>query len=85
MSGTRIIRARRLADGTMVEVLDDGAARPLADSTDYARLAAMTDEETEANALADQDNPPLTDQDLARLRRVPGPKRIRRRLRLTDE
>ena len=85
MSEPRITRARRLADGTMVEILGDGTARPLVDSTDYARLAAMTDEEIEANALADEDNPPLSRQDLARLRRPPDPKRIRERLQLTQE
>jgi putative transcriptional regulator len=69
----------------MVEILGDGTTRPLVDTTDYARLAAMSDEEIEANALADEDNPPLTEQGLARLRRVPDPKRIRERLRLTQK
>jgi putative transcriptional regulator len=68
----------------MVEALADGTTRPLADTTDYARLAAMTDEEIEANALAD-DNPSMTEQALARLRRFSDPKQIRRRLRLTGE
>ena len=33
-----------------------------------ARLAAMTDEEIERNAREDPDNPPLTDEELARMR-----------------
>ncbi|MCC6791319.1 MAG: transcriptional regulator [Thermomicrobiales bacterium] len=45
----------------------------------------MTEEEIEANALSDPDNPPLTDAELARMRRVPNPRQIRRRLRLTQE
>ena len=85
MSGTRSTRARRLPDGTMVEIRGDGTTRPLVDTTDYARLAAMTDAEIEANALADEDNPPLSRHDLARLRRPPNPKRIRERLQLTQE
>jgi putative transcriptional regulator len=35
------------------------------DRTDWARLTTMTDEEVEA-AAADPDNPPLTDEQLAR-------------------
>jgi putative transcriptional regulator len=84
VSEARIVRARRLADGTVVEILEDGTERPLSDTTDYGRLAAMTEDEIEANALSDPDNPPLSDADLARLRRVPNPKRIRQRLRLTQ-
>ena len=35
---------------------------------DWAKLDAMTDEEIEAAALSDPDNPPLTDEDFARMR-----------------
>ena len=45
----------------------------------------MTEEEIEANALSDPDNPPLTDEELARMRPVPNPRRIRERLKLTQE
>ena len=44
----------------------------------------MTEEEIEANALSDPDNPPLADEELARMRRLPDPERIRRRLGLTQ-
>jgi hypothetical protein len=37
--------------------------------TDWARLDAMTDEEIEANALSDPDNPPLTEEQLDELER----------------
>jgi putative transcriptional regulator len=53
-------------------------------TTDWARLAAMTDEEAHQNALADPDNPPLTDEQLARMRRVPNPQKIREHLGLTQ-
>lgn len=72
-------------DGGYVQELPDGSTRPLPDRTDDARLAAMTEEEIEANALSDPDNPPLTDEELARMRRVPNPREIRRRLHLTQE
>jgi putative transcriptional regulator len=52
--------------------------------TDWARLKNMTGEEALRNALADPDNPPLTDAEMARMRRVPNPREIRERLGLTQ-
>lgn len=43
--------------------------------TDWERLDRMTEEEICANALSDPDNPPLTDEQLARavrLKDIPG-------------
>ena len=40
------------------------------DAVDWRKLDAMTDDEIEAAARADPDNPPLTDEQLARLRAV---------------
>jgi putative transcriptional regulator len=85
MSESNIVRARRLSDGTVVEELPDGTTRPLPDRTDWARVEAMTEEEIEANALSDPDNPPLTPEELARMRPVPNPRRIRDKLKLTQE
>lgn len=55
------------------------------DGTDWAYLATMTDEEAEANALADPDNPPMTEEQLRAARRMPQVKVIRRALSLTQE
>lgn len=44
----------------------------------------MTEEEIEANALSDPDNPPLTDEELRRMRPTPNPTRIRERLGMTQ-
>jgi putative transcriptional regulator len=87
MSENDIVRVRKLSDGSTVQVMPDGSTRPYVspDRTDWARLEAMTEEEIEANALADPDNPPLTDEELARMRPVPNPRRIRARLKLTQE
>jgi putative transcriptional regulator len=52
--------------------------------TDWARIRAMPGEEALQNALADPDNPPLTDAQLARLRPVPNPQKIRQQLGLTQ-
>ena len=40
------------------------------DAVDWAKLDAMTDEQIEAAARSDPDNPPLTDEQLKRLRPV---------------
>jgi hypothetical protein len=37
---------------------------------DWAKIDGMTDEEIEAAARSDPDNPPLSDEELAQLRRV---------------
>jgi len=55
------------------------------DGTDWNRLAAMTDEEAEANAASDPDNPPLSTEKLSGLRRMPRAAVIRRALKLTQE
>ena len=52
--------------------------------TDWDRVLAMTEEELHQNALDDPDNPPLTDDQLARMRRVPNPREIRENLGLTQ-
>jgi putative transcriptional regulator len=85
MSKKNTIVARRQNDGTLVQVLPDGATRALADKTDWTRLAAMTEEEVEAAALTDPDAQPLTVADSARMKRVPRIKTLRRALRLTQE
>ena len=84
MSESNIVRVRSLPDGSVVQVMPDGSTQPIESRTDWARLEAMTEEEIEANALSDPDNPPLTDEELARMRRVPDPERIRRQLGLTQ-
>jgi len=71
-------------DGSKWYVMPDGSRQPAIDNTDWERLANMTEEEIEANALSDPDNPPLTDEELARMMRVPHPKAIRERMGLTQ-
>jgi hypothetical protein len=58
MSKGDIVNVRRLPDGTVVQVLPNGSTVPYVepDCTDWARLEAMTEEEVEANALADPDS-----------------------------
>lgn len=53
--------------------------------SDWSHLDAMTDEEAEANALADPDNPPMTEEQIRSAPRMPRVKVIRRALGLTQE
>lgn len=43
---------------------------PTMSAEDFARLDAMTEEEIEANAMSDPDNPPFTDEELDRMRAI---------------
>jgi len=52
---------------------------------DWSRADAMSEAETRATALADPDARPLTESDLARMRKVPRVKTLRRALGLTQE
>jgi len=45
--------------------------------TDWARIDAMTEEEIEANALSDPDNPPWTDEELKNARLVMPEDRVK--------
>jgi putative transcriptional regulator len=57
---------------------------PRPGQTDWTRIEALTGEQALQNALADPDNPPLTNEQLARMRRIPDPQEIRQRLGLTQ-
>lgn len=85
MSEEPTIRVRRNTDGKIEEVLPDGSARALPSGTDWDYLARMTEQEIEANALDDPDNPPMTEDELSRMRPVPNPREIRQRLHMTQE
>ena len=85
MNDDKMIRERRLADGSVGQVLPDGTTRPFTQKSDWARVDAMTEQEVEANALPDPDNSPLTPAQLASLQRVPNPREIRDHLQMTQE
>lgn len=85
MKNNATIAVRKRSDGTVVQVLADGTEHPIEDRTDWGRIDAMTEAEIAANAAADPDNPPLTADDLARMRRNPDAKAIRLRLHLSQE
>jgi putative transcriptional regulator len=85
MSKQNTIVAKRLSDGTIVQVLSDGSTKPFEDKTDWARLRAMTYEEVTAAAMADPDARPMTAEQVHTARRVPRTKTLRRALGLTQE
>ena len=75
-----------------IEYDDEGNSTVVTDNpesdqlqTDWARLEAMTDEEIERNAEEDPDAPPLTDEQLARLRLAGSIRAIRRDLGVSQE
>lgn len=53
-------------------------------ATDWTRLGAMTDDETRAAALSDPDAPPLSPEQLGKMRRVSRVKVLRQRLGMTQ-
>ena len=57
----------------------------LDDGNNWGRVLAMTDEEAYRTALADEDSPPLTPEQLARMRRAPNLRLIRRWLGMTQK
>lgn len=80
------LRVRVLSDGSVVQVMPDGTTQPFPeDRMDWARLDAMSEEEIEANALSDPDNPPLTDEELAEMWSPYEAKQMRTRLNMTQE
>jgi putative transcriptional regulator len=77
------VRARRRkSDGKLVRVYPDGREEPFPDPGPLPRL---TEEEINAAALTDPDNPPRTPEREKHLKRVPQVKVMRRALRLTQE
>jgi putative transcriptional regulator len=80
MSKTTIF-ARTRADGTIVEVLEDGTERPFAKTP----MRPMTEEEIAAAADADPDARPMEPEEWERAPKVPRAKTLRRALGLTQE
>ena len=63
----------------------DGSTQPLVGAADWAKLEAMSDQDVEAAALADPDALPLTPERMAKMRRAPRAKAIRRALGLSQD
>jgi putative transcriptional regulator len=58
---------------------------PAAPDDDWSRLDAMTEAEKHAAAVGDPDNPPLTEEDMRRMKETPRARIVRRALGLTQE
>ena len=82
MSEETIIARRRKTDGKLVRVFPDGREEPFPVP---GPLPHLTEEEINAAALTDPDNPPRTPEREKHLKRVPRVKVMRRALGLTQE
>jgi putative transcriptional regulator len=80
MSNTTTI-AKMRPDGSVVVVMADGSERPISTTP----MRPMTPEEVEEAARADPDARPMTAEQLAKARRIPRIKTLRRALGLTQE
>ena len=81
MSNTdTIVRMHR--DGTLHRVMPDGTEVPMPDP---GPLAPQTEAEIHAAAMRDPDARPMTNEEFARMKRVPRAKTLRRALGLTQE
>ena len=74
----------------MVSVVHSPGDPPIKTNTDWAAVAAITDEQIHAAALSDPDAPPLplgSDEEMEKLGfiRIPNVKKLRERLGLTQE
>lgn len=85
MSDAHMVRVRRRPDGQLEETYPDGSTRIHRVETDWSRFDALTEEEIQQHALDDPDNPPHTAEELARMPRIPNPRRLRESLNLTQE
>jgi putative transcriptional regulator len=74
--------AKMHRDGTLHRVMPDGTEVPMPAP---GPLAPMTDAEVHAAAMRDPDARPVTDEEFARMKRVPRAKTLRRALGLTQE
>ena len=80
MTKTTIFADTR-ADGTLIEVVPDPTERPSPDKP----MRPMSEAEVHAATLADPDGQPLTPERLAKVKRVPRDKTLRRAFGLTQE
>ena len=78
---TDTIAKTRRSDGTLVRVLPDGREEVIVKRP----VRAMSDAQIIAAAAADPDAQPSTPEQLARMRRVPPTRRLRRELGLSQE
>lgn len=81
-----IVRGRKLADGSWVQIHEDGSETPLETrKSDWERAIGFSQDDANYNALLDPDNEPfLTEADRAQIEALPEAKRVRHRLGLTQ-
>ncbi len=84
-SSPPVKQSRTSGADTMKKATKRPPPAPEHDEHDWSRLDAMTEAEKHAAAVSDPDNPPLTEEDMRRMKQTPRAKVIRRALGLTQE
>lgn len=84
MSEETTIVVERRRDGTMWQHMPDGSVVRV-ESKSKGHRVPLSEEEIIANALSDPDNPPMTEEQLNRMRRIPHPAKIRAKLGISRE
>jgi putative transcriptional regulator len=69
----------------ITKVTREAGDKPVATGTDWAAIAAMSEGEVHAGAVADPDALPLTDADFRRMTKLVNVKKLRERLGQTQE
>lgn len=73
-----------VVDGQPYQKMPDGTLVPIRDKTDDVRLDTISDDEVEAIAAADEDGPPMTDEEWAKVEITP-PVKVSVGLRLDSD
>ena len=78
-------KAENMKNAGTTKVTRKPGDKPVATGTDWAVVAAMSEEEVHAAALADPDALPLADSDFRRMTKLVNVKKLRERLGQTQE
>lgn len=77
-------KVRLNSKGEAVAVLPGGEEEAIAQKTNWEALKTLSDEEVALGASLDEDNPLLTDEELAHMQPVPNVRKIRTNLKLSQ-
>jgi putative transcriptional regulator len=77
-------KVRLNPNGEAVAVLPGGGEAAIAQKTNWDSLKTLSDDDVALAASLDEDNPLLTDKELAQMQSIPNVKKIRTNLKLSQ-